>query len=215
MPCPCYLVYNFTMPKQLIFVRHGHTLHNSTDHAHNRLMGWNDHVGLSDQGYQDARRTAEKLQKYHIDYAFHSDFIRTTETAKIISEITGIAPIPTTYLRERNLGNFAELTMGEIKLNRPQDWAKFLDHHDPDWNGLEGESLRDVSNRFHTFLTETLSQYKDKSVLLITHSGYIHTILRDYFEFFDKDSFEEVGHSSVTILEKNGHTYKLVSYNET
>lgn len=203
------------MPKRLIFVRHGHTAHNSTDHAHNRLMGWHDHVGLSEQGRLDAVRTAKKLQDQIIDVAFHSDFIRTSETAKIISDILGLSITPTRYLRERNLGNFAELTMGEIKANRPADWAKFLDHRDPDWNGLEGESLRDVTNRFHQFFTQILSQYPDENVLLVTHSGYIHTILRDYFEFFPKDSFEEVGHSSITIVERNGDSYKLISYNES
>ena len=177
-------------------------------------MGWHDHVGLSPQGQLDAKKTAQKLKQYPIDFAFHSDFIRTSETAKIISDEIGMAITPTHYLRERNLGNFAELTMGEIKANRPDDWAKFLDHHDPDWNGLEGGSLWDVSDRFHKFVSQILSQYPSKSILLITHSGYIHTILRDYFEFFDKDSFEEVGHSSVTILEKEGNKYNIITYNE-
>lgn len=202
------------MPKQLIFVRHGHTANNSTNHKANRLMGWvHDHVGLSDQGRQDALATAAKLKNYRIDYIYHSDLKRTSETATIITQELGMSSVATTTLRERNLGTFAEHTAHEVMTTRPEDWVKFLDHHDPDWNGLEGESLRDVHKRFRTLLRNLQLQHKDQIILLITHSGYLHTILRDHFRFFPKESFIEVGHSSVTILEKSGSSYHLVAHN--
>jgi len=203
------------MPAKLIFVRHGHTPNNSIDHSSNRLMGWaDDHVGLSISGQQDAKDTAAKLKTQRIDYIYHSDLIRTTETATIITQELGMVSTPTPYLRERNLGNFANLTMHEIKTNRPADWAKFLDHKDPDWNGLAGESLRDMHKRFDAFLRELRSKHQDQNILLISHSGFMHTIFRDYFGFFPVESFNEVGHSSVTILEKRGDKYALVRYNE-
>ena len=203
------------MPKQIIFVRHGHTANNSTDHKENRLMGWDDdHVELSEQGKIDAMETAKKLKSYHIDATYHSDLIRTTETAEIITSQLALTSSPAFGIRERNLGNFANLTMHEIKTNRPSDWAKFLDHFDPDWNGLGGESLRDMYNRFDSFMHELKAKHRDQTVLLITHSGFMHTILRDYFNFFPKESFIEVGHSSVTILGKIGDRYQLTSHNQ-
>lgn len=202
------------MPKQLIFVRHGHTANNSTDHKLNRLMGWDDdHFQLNKQGRLDAQETASKLKHCHIDAVYHSDLVRTTETADIITRKLGIVATPSFSIRDRNLGNFANLTMHEIKVNRPHDWDKFLDHHDSDWNGLEGESLRDIHKRFDQFMQQLKAKHHDQSVLLITHSGFIHTVLRDYFNFFPKESFMEVGHSSVTILEKSGDDYKLVVHN--
>lgn len=201
------------MPQRLIFVRHGETAYNSRDHKTNRMMGWaHDHVGLSDQGRGDALAVAAKLKNYHIDYIYHSDLKRTSETAAIITQELGMTSIPTVGLRERNLGTFAELTAYEVMTTRPHDWAKFLDHYDPNWNGLAGESLRDVHIRFRSLLSQLQSRHQNQTILLITHSGYLHTVLRDHFEFFPKESFKEVGHSSLTVLEKTLSSYHLVLY---
>lgn len=177
-------------------------------------MGWvDDTAGLSEQGKQDAKSTAAKLASYQIDATYYSDLLRTTETANIITSTLQLSGQPTHLLRERNLGNFAGRTYHDIKTNSHADWDKFLDHHDPDWNGLEGESLRDMHKRFDQFMQKLKTKHPDQTVLLITHSGFMHTILRDYFEFFPKESFIEVGHSSLTILEKSGDKYELKAHN--
>lgn len=202
------------MAKRLIFVRHGHTANNSRDHKTNRMMGWvNDTIGLSEQGRADARATAIKLRDYQIDVAYHSDLLRTTETARIISSELSLKIEPTHYLRERNLGNFADLTAHDIISSRPYDWSKFLDHADQDWNGLEGESLRQVNARFAKFHQQLKELHSGQTVLLVTHSGILHTILRDYFGFFPVESFIEVGHDSVTVLDKVNGQYQLTLHN--
>jgi len=202
------------MPNKIILVRHGHTPNNFADHRA-RMMGWTDDTtGLSDAGRLDATATATKLKSYRIDAAYHSDLLRTSETAQIISETLQIQITPTPLLRERNIGNFAGHTHHELKESRPTDWAKFLDHHDLDWNGLAGESLRDVHTRFHQLRTLLSANHSDQSVLLVTHSGFIHTVLRDIYGFFPKESFVEVDHDSVTILTKQSNTYSLTRYNE-
>jgi broad specificity phosphatase PhoE len=177
-------------------------------------MGWDDdYAGLNDLGVEDAKITASKLAQYHIDAVYHSDLIRTSETASIIANQLQLVSLPTTSLRERNLGNFSGFTMHEIKVSRPHDWDKFLDHADVDWNGLGGESLRDVHNRFDKFIKVLHTKHRDQTVLLISHSGFMHTILRDYFGFFPTDSFIEVGHSSITVLEKFSSKYNLALHN--
>lgn len=202
------------MPSQIILVRHGHTPNNFADHRA-RMMGWtNDTTGLSEEGKLDAARTAAKLKSLRIDAAYHSDLLRTTETAHIISESLQIKITPSPLLRERNIGTFADHTHQELRETRPVDWAKFLDHHDLDWNGLEGESLRDVHTRFHELRQLLSNNHPDQSVLLVTHSGFIHTVLRDIYSFFPKESFIEVNHDSVTILTKQEDTYSLTRYNE-
>jgi len=200
------------MPQRLIFVRHGHTPFNSTDH-HSRFMGWDDHVGLSNQGKQDALSTSSKLHSYQIDSVYHSDFIRTTETVAIITHELGLTSTPTHHLRERNLGNFDGHTVKEIMETRPADWTKFLDHADQDWNGLAGESLRAVNARFDQFMQHLKQQHSGQVVLLVTHSGIMHTILRDYFGFFPVESFIEVGHDSLTVLDRVGEQYQLTLHN--
>ena len=176
-------------------------------------MGWaDDSTGLSEQGILDAQATTTKLSSYQIDAIYYSDLRRTSETASIITSTLNLTAEKTHLLRERDLGNFAGRTSHEIKTNNPEDWNKFLDHHDPDWNGLEGESLSHVHARFADLLQHLHSTHPDKTVLLVTHSGYLHTVLRDHFGFFPKESFQEVGHSSITILEKTTSTYQLALY---
>jgi broad specificity phosphatase PhoE len=201
------------MAKRLLIVRHGSTAYNSKDDKANRFIGWQDDVGLSDQGKLDALKTASKLKHYQIDAVFHSDLRRSHETCLIISRELNLPATPTPYLRERNLGNFAGFTHHEIKQTRPSDYAKFLDHHDPDWNGLEGESLREVSQRFASFLRKLETTHPGQTVLLVSHAGFIHTFLRDYFGFFPKESFEEVDHSSVTVIDREPDGYRLTLYN--
>lgn len=177
-------------------------------------MGWtNDVAGLSLQGRDEALATASKLKNYQIDTAYHSDLLRTSETATIIGDQLNLISTPHLGIRERNLGNFAGHTGHEIMTNRPLDWLKFQDHHDLDWNGLQGESLRDVHARFHSFMEHLHAQHVNQSVLLITHSGILHTILRDYFHFFPTESFIEVAHDSITILDKVGDSYALTLHN--
>jgi broad specificity phosphatase PhoE len=206
------MVKSRDMPQQLIFVRHGET----TNNVEGRLMGWeHDYAHLTKQGQEDAKQTAKNLAGYKIDHIYHSDLIRTTETAAIICKALGRQSEPTHYLRERNLGTFADRTWQDLRENSPAEFAKFIDHEDAEWNGLKGESLNDMAKRFNEFLAQLHSSHQGQTVLLVTHSGFLHTILRDVFDFFPKHSFTEVGHSSITILEKSGGTYTLKLYNHT
>ncbi len=178
-------------------------------------MGWDsDHVGLSAEGRLDAQITAAKLSKYSLDAIYYSDLRRTSETAEIITNILGISATPNVLIRERNLGSFAEHTMHDLKVNRSKEWEKFLDHHDPDWTIPGGESLRDVHTRFAQMLSFLSTNHNNQTVLLITHSGYIHTVLRDHFGFFAKDTFVEVDHTSHTVLTKTQSSYELTLYNQ-
>ncbi len=200
------------MPKAIIFVRHGET----TNNVEGRLMGWvRDYAHLTEKGKGEAAKVAQTLLDYQIDHIYHSDLIRTAETAEIICKALGKESEPTMYLRERNLGNFADRTWDDIKTNSPADFTKFLDHADADWNGLEGESLRDMHERFQQFLDHLHKEHSNQTVLLVTHSGFLYTILRDFFEFFPKESFTEVGHSSITVLEKDNDHYRLKLYNHS
>lgn len=197
------------MSKRLIFVRHGETPHN----IEGRLMGWSSDVGLTDKGREDAATTAAKLKEYQIDHMYVSDLRRARESGEIISQILNMKPTLTHGLRERNLGIFAEKTWAELKTNHAEHFTKFLDHHDPNWNGLEGESLQDMHQRFDQFLASLKASHPNQTILMITHSGFLYTILRDYFGFFATESFLEVEHTSVTILDKTKDSYHLTLFN--
>lgn len=49
----------------------------------------------------------------------------------------------------------------------------------------------------------------------MTHSGILYTVLRDVYNFFPQDTWMDVAHTSVTILEKNDTGYDLKIFNDT
>lgn len=198
------------MPAKIIFVRHGETPHNSDG----KLIGWRTDIPLSDDGRQDALRSAAKLRHYKIDIIYHSDMLRTTETAHIISAELGLTTTAEQLLRERDLGEFDGHSLAELKAKNPEWVERFFDHADCSWCTPGGESLSSVHIRFRKLINKLHNQHPDKTVLLVTHSGFIHTVLRDIYGFFPIESFIEVAHDAVTVLEKDGASYRLIAHNQ-
>lgn len=199
------------MPAKIILVRHGETPFNTEK----KLMGWQSDVGLSERGIKDAKSLAAKLAAYPIDAMYHSDLRRTRETAGIISDSLKITSTPEFLLRERNLACFAGKSMHDLQNENPQWVAKFFEHTDREWKMPGGESLGEVHTRFRTLVTKLHDAHEGQTVLLVTHSGYLHVVLRDVFGFFPVETFVEVEHDSVTILEKASGSYRLAQYNRT
>lgn len=200
------------MPKQIILVRHGETDNNKNK----KLMNWDHDIGrLTKQGRIEAGIVGQRLAGIKIDAMYVSDLLRTVETAQEIVKYVQITPTFTTSIRERNLGIFGDHTFDEIKQKWPEKFAKFIDHSDLDWNGLEGESLSDVHKRIKSFLSHLEAKHSDQTVLLVTHSGVLYTSLRDVFGFFPRDSWMDVEHTSITILRKQNNSYLLEQFNKT
>lgn len=200
------------MPKKIIFVRHGETTHNKEK----KFMNWVNDVGtLSEQGQKEANEVGMRLKQFGISYMYASDLRRTKETAAIIAKHIEVTPIHTPGLRERDLGIFGDLTFDEIRQKWPEKAVQFASNADINWNGLEGESIKDVHNRFQKFMQEIESVHLDDTVLFVTHSGIIYTVLKDLYNFFPRDSWMDVGHTSITILEKSRDKYILKAFNKT
>lgn len=198
------------MPKQIIFIRHGETPYNA---AH-KFMNWETDAGLTKQGIEQANIVGKRLKNYHIDAVYVSDLRRAAETAAIVEQHIGLTPLHEKLLRERNLGKFGGLTVSEIKEQYADEFKQWINHYDLDWNGLEGESLKDVHTRFHALLAMLEAKHAEETVLLVTHGGFLAITLRDIFNFFPKESHFDVEHTSITILEKHDGKYLLHSYND-
>lgn len=199
------------MPKKIILVRHGETLHN----REKRLMNWQSDVGLSDRGKEEAAIVGERLKSMSINAMYVSDLRRTRETGNIIASRTGHNPIYTEYLRERNLGKFGDHTFDEIKSLWPGELEIFLDHTNTTWNGLEGESLAQVHARFKKFLGHLEVEHQEETVLLVTHSGFLYINLQDVLELVPKNTWMDVEHTSITTIVKEGNKYIMESFNKT
>ena len=121
----------------LHFVRHGETLWN----RERRMQGQLYEVPLSDLGREQAREIASSLASVPAQALYSSDLLRTLETARAISEATGLPVIEEPALRERHFGVLQGRLYGDMLEEVEHAWRN------PDVRPEGGESWRDVYDR--------------------------------------------------------------------
>jgi len=162
---------------RLILVRHGQTDENTKG-----IIQMFDSK-LTELGKKQARDVALKLKDEKIDIVYVSDLTRTIETAQeIIKNYPKIKVIHTKELREKDVGEFKGKSLEDLKQETIKSGLSFYDFAPED-----GESFIDLQKRIVKFYELLSKQYKNKTVLVITHRGSIITLLLH----LQNKSFEE------------------------
>lgn len=157
----------------LILVRHGQSVYNAQDIICGSLES-----PLTDQGREEARRSAQALIGTEIQFIYTSPLERAQETLAIFLEVIGQSPqvIVEPALIERNLGDIA----GQPTSNFPtEQWQEWLH-----WHGKPpgGESYQEVHDRVIPWFEETvLPQAQESTVLIVGHNG-VMKIMRQHLE---------------------------------
>jgi probable phosphoglycerate mutase len=97
------------MTTRLLLVRHGSTQLTSE----NRFSGAVG-VELSEDGREQTRRLAERLQAEKIAAVYCSPLSRTVETAQILAKPHQLPPVPKSGLEEISHGRWEGLTRQEV-----------------------------------------------------------------------------------------------------
>lgn len=158
---------------KLYIVRHG-----QTDGNVNKIMDGIRDIDLNDDGIQQAKVTRDTLNGTKFDLVYCSPLSRTKHTMEIINT----KKVPVIFddrVKERDCGEFT---------------GKSFDSLDRDlyWNYFDktiykkAESMEHLFNRVYSFLDEIKEKYKDKTILLVTHSG-ITKVINCYFNGIPKD----------------------------
>lgn len=170
----------------LYFVRHGQTVWNVA----NKICGATD-IALTELGHQQAIETGHKIldEGIHADEILYSPLVRAADTARHISEITGIPAREEPRLKEQNFGKW-EGTPRDGK-----DFEKAKECFVTDWDG--GESMMRVGQRMYNLLDEITGS--DKTYILVAHNG-IARIVQSYFCNMTNESFARFGVPNCEIL---------------
>lgn len=155
---------SFTMIT-LYLVRHGKTEYNEQ----RRIQGHID-TPLTDEGYENAFRVAEKLRGIKFDHIYSSDLGRAFITAHIIAEKLRLENriVRERRLREKNYGEFNGKKIDELEKAHPRQ--------DSEFSPPGGESFSDLQKRVVGFIEELERKHNGKTELIVTHSGCIRAI---------------------------------------
>lgn len=165
----------------LYFVRHGQTIWN----VEGKICGATD-IALTELGHEQAIATGKKILEEHIyaDEILYSPLMRAADTAKHISEVTGIPARMEQRLKEQNFGRWE---------STPRNGAAFQVAKQSFVCSYEGgESMLRLAQRIYNLLDEIKAQSGEKTYILVAHNG-IARVVRSYFTDMTNEEFAGYG----------------------
>ena len=147
----------------LYVVRHGETIWN----LEHRVQGITD-IPLTEEGIKSAEELKELVKSLDIDVVISSPLKRARETAKIL--VDSKLPINTDdRIKERDWGMNEGTLIDEV--DGWDCWDVILNT-----KVQNIECIQDFMYRVSSFIEEIKERYKDKNVLVVTHSAVIRVI---------------------------------------
>lgn len=153
--------YSKNSGNKFVFVRHGEAESNVEKVCASNI---NKEYHLTDKGRSEAKNTGVKIGK--ADAIYTSPYMRTMETAEIISE--SINYDKNKIKTDSRLGEF---NFGEFD-GRP--FAEYLEYRKNNMISYDvrisgGESYIDARKRFGNFLEDIDSKHKNETIVVVTH----------------------------------------------
>ena len=151
----------------VLLVRHGQSKGNAE-----RRFGGHTATPLSARGRNQAVATARTLKSESLTAIYSSDLARAIETAKPLSNMTGLAINGTTAFRERDVGVMEGLTFEDAAQQHPEQYAALL-RRDFEHVLIGGESYRQLLDRARQKLDEIIDENRGGKIAVFSHTGTI------------------------------------------
>ena len=170
------------------FIRHGQTIWN----VENKICGATD-IALTEFGHQQAIETGKKIleEKIQADEILYSPLMRAADTARHISEVTGIPARPELRLKEQNFGKWE---------STPRDGQEFKKEKEKFACSYEGgESMLRVAQRIYNLLDEIKEESEEKTYILVAHNG-IARVIQSYFSDMTNGEYAAWGVKNCSVI---------------
>lgn len=174
--------------RNLYFVRHGQTIWN----VENKICGATD-IALTEEGHRQAEELGEEIRRQGVkaDVILYSPLIRAADTARHISEITGIPARVEPRLKEQNFGKYE---------STPRNGKGFQDAKRQFISGYEGgESMFRLAQRIYNLLDEIRDDKEERTYILVAHNG-IARVVNSYFHEMTNEEYASFGIKNCQIL---------------
>lgn len=162
---------------KLYLIRHGQTDENLKNIINDNPLRI---VPLNKKGISQATKAAKLLADKSIELIYTSQFVRTKETAKIISSIIKVKVVEDVRLRERKSG---------FDGKQSKQWHKAADKDFFNFKPKNGETFQDEKERTKSFIDE-LKQKKFNSIVVVSHEEPLQTMLVYLKNMSDKEAFD-------------------------
>lgn len=146
------------------FIRHGSTAWNKEGRAQGHT-----NIPLDAEGFEQAKKLAERLSMEKWDVIYSSDLTRARQTAETVRKKIGDIPI---YFDERLREAGGGLMEGTTEAERIEKWGS-------DWRtmDLKNESKESVEARGLPAIEEMLKKHKGQNILLVSHGAFNRHLL--------------------------------------
>ena len=164
---------------KLLVIRHGESEADLLDVHEGRAD-----FALTERGHRQAQAMAEYVAaNYRIDRIYASTLTRAMQTARHLSDATGVPIRPEHDLMEFNNGLLAGLPHKEAAEKYPR-----VPDLPPDKSVYEQESLVEFRDRAEKMLTKILCEATDdETVAVVTHGGTINQLYHAFLKLPVKD----------------------------
>ena len=181
---------------KICLVRHGETDWNSLG----KYQGWED-IPLNKNGIEQVQKAAACLKKSKWDEIITSPLVRAKMSAEIISKEIGLREISEEAdFIERDLGKLSGMTKKEVEKNFPD-------------GNIEGiEPLEKLQDRTLKALYKWIKKFNERNIIIVTHGAAINSILTVLSENKIEMGKAIPKNAGITLLEKQGDTISIVSY---
>ena len=170
------------------FVRHGQTVWN----VENKICGATDSP-LTEHGRQQAAETGKNIVESGIkaDEILYSPLSRAADTAKIISEMSGIPCREEPRLIEQNFGKWESTARDGADFKKAKEC--FAMSHEG------GESTLRLGQRIYNLLDEIREESDEKTYILVAHNG-IARVVQSYFHDMTNEEYAAFGVKNCEIV---------------
>jgi probable phosphoglycerate mutase len=158
----------------------------------NKICGATD-IALTDLGHQQAIDTGKKILEAGIsaDEILYSPLVRAADTARHISEITGIPARMEPRLKEQNFGKW------ESTARDGKEFRKAKEDFCSRYEG--GESMLQLAQRIYNLMDELKAESATKTYILVAHNG-ISRVIQSYFYDMTNEEYAAFGVKNCEIL---------------
>ena len=194
---------------QIIFLRHGQAK-NNTDRI---LAGRTEGVPLTDTGIEQAKHTAELLEKMNISAIYSSPIQRAKHTAEIAGKHNSIDVTIDDRLIELDMGKFTGMHYDEIFNDHGNVFMKFYNGElEIAHNGVE--TFADVKKRVLSIVDEIIEKHFDENIVLVTHMDPIKAMLSTVVDLSPTNLFELIiANASLNLFREKDRKFSLTGVN--